>query len=300
MKIYLETRFGGGSGGEERLLENILKTKPEHVEIDLNVIVNNQLKIGDIPENISLVDYANKNYDYGIRLGLLGDKRDYLKGDFKKTILNPCEYHFLNNGRYNKEIYKYYDIIWKETPQSMDKELNKEIFICPPIFLKYEELKNNKIVDQIKGEKFYVTVANYYDINMKGIDLIYKFAETSKYPIIWFNSDTKTYCEFPKFKKPENLKIARNIRHSTILDTVAKSEAYICFSRSEGFGFAISEAVMLNKPIVTKKVGLVKYFPEDFNLFDDVSEINNINFKNVNYDKYHKLFREDFWEKLLK
>lgn len=298
MRIYLESRFYGGAGGEEKLVFNILKTCPDNIQIDYRPLFFDKKNKFNFNNNIKLVsEPSDIEYDLGIRLGLLGDARDFIKGKFKKKILCPCGYEYSEVGLYNKNIYEYYDYIWKESP-STDNYMLKEVVICPPTLFSYDNPKNNSILEKMEEKKYYTTMANYYDIEIKGIDLIYEFAEISDYPIIWFIADNKNYCSFPEFKKPKNLKIAKNIPYNVIMDTIKNSMSYICFSRSEGFGFALSEAVLLQKPIITKKVGLVNYFPEDFNLFDKVSDINNIIYKNVDYSKYYKMFNYDFWEKI--
>lgn len=287
-RIYLESRFFGGSGGSEKNILSILTNFPKHIFFDVNITRVN-LNNGFKGRSFKFVKKPYGNYDLAIKLG--EGKFNYCVKAVKKIIV-PC-------GDNISEFQKDFDIIWIESKDSDKEEYYLPKFICPPIFNKNitsHNFKENYISDKF-SKGYYVTVANTYDLHIKGIDLIYKITNKLDKPLIWFTSENKIGpINFLKLGKniPKNLYIAMDIPHEIILDTIKKSNAYISFSRSESFGWAIAEAISLNVPIISRNVGVVSYFPEDFLIYNDSMEIpelsKEIKNKTLNYSKYHKLF----------
>lgn len=300
MKILLDTSFFGGTGGLEKLVKQIIFQKKQDMEIDVFVSCgfnNEPTFVFDKVKFVQLDEIIFSKYDLYLKIGTNYNYDFFNK--FRKDsikVLNPAGYV------HNTEILNFFDYLWEESPNSYDSYQHKnKIVVCPPSSLEYKEPRNNPIIGNV-SEKFFVTAANDYDINVKGIDLIYKFAEISPVDLVWFCSDTKASqtALMDKSKKPEKLKIARNMPNNIIYDTINKCSAYICFSRRESFGQSLAEAMLLNKPIFTQKVGVVKYNPNLFNLYDEnnINKINNTTFNLIqDYSEITKHFNR-FWDNL--
>ena len=301
MKILLDTSFFGGTGGLEKLVKQIIFQKKQDMEIDIFVSCgfNNEPTFSyDKVKFIELNEIIFSKYDLYLKIGTNYnyDFFNRVRKDCVKVI-NPAGYI------HNTEILNFFDYLWEESPNSYDNYQHKnKIVVCPPSSLEYNSPKYNPIIGNV-SDKFFVTAANDYDINIKGIDLIYKFAELSTLDLVWFCSDTKASqaALYEKSKKPQKLKIARNMPKNIIYDTISKSSAYICFSRRESFGQSLAEAMLLNKPIFTQNVGVVKYQPNLFNIYDEnnINTICNTTFESIqDYSEITKDFN-CFWDNLL-
>jgi hypothetical protein len=298
MKILIDSTFFGGSGGIEKLTKDLISSKKDEIFIDLFVSsgINNEKSFKAPNFRFVNLEDIGSDYDYFLKVGMHfnNNLQDRVK---KECIKLVCPAGYVNK---NFPIHAF-NYLWEESPDSYPLQENIKLFTaCVPMSIKYDKPSTNHIVESLNKE-FYVTIANDYDPHIKGIDLIYKFAEISGKELVWFCSDNKNQVIHLKeqSKTPGNLKIARNISRNLILDTLEKSCGYISFSRSEGSGFSIAEAIMLKKPIFTQKVGLIKYFPNDFVIYNNIEEIKNINlnYKYKNYENYEILF-SNFWEKL--
>ena len=300
MNVLLDTSFFGGTGGIEKLVKELIFQKKDFIKIDVFISsgINNEPNF--YFENVEFVELTNINFQkYDLYLKIGTNYNYNFLNLFKKDcvkVLTPAGYI------HNTEILKFFDFIWEESPDShpLLNTLNKEkrIVICPPTSLSFERPTINSIVDNITKD-FFVTIANDYDVNIKGIDLIYKFASISDIDLVWFCSDTKSSNTnlLHTNKKPKNLKIARNIPKNLMYDTLEKSSAYISFSRSEGFGNAIAEAMMLKKPIFSQKVGVVKYNTDLFNIYEQ-NKLQDISLKNIKEIDYSSITRNFnlFWD----
>lgn len=294
MKILIDCSFFGGTGGIEKLVKDIIESKPDNAFID--IFVSGQNTEPDYSyKNVKFVDKqdVDKNYDYFIKIGMNFDKG-------LTDIINKNCIKLVNPAGFTNGIIKNFDYIWEESPNSYHNNKIKTITICPPTKIDYKNVEKNYILEQLPKE-YFVTTANDYDPKIKGIDLIYEFAEKSKLPLLWFCSQNKNNISHLKLNPPKNLFIARNIRKEIILDCIKKSKAYISFSRSEGYGHSIAEAILLDKPIFTQNVGLVKYKPENFHVYNEncLEDIFKIEINNApNYSFYKEKFNF-FWKDLL-
>ncbi len=297
MNLLLETDFFGGSGGMEKLVKDIISVKPKNLKIDIfissNINSDPSYRMDDV-RFVDLNEIEYKKYDIFLKIGMNYSYELFkFLNDKCKKIINPAGY------LHNEKILPHFNYLWQESPDSYKNKFIKEITLCPPVIVNYKELNKNQIVENV-SKKFYVTAANDYDPNIKGLDLIYEFAYKSPYDLVWFCSDNKlpTNNLLSSKDTPKNLKIARNMPKNIIFDTIKKSYAYICFSRRESFGYSIAESIILQKPIFTQKVGLVKYEPDLFYIYDEENIMNILNInpdKNMNYTNYLNKFN-NFWE----
>lgn len=299
MNILLECSFFGGSGGLEKLTKDLLLQKPKDYFIDVLVSsgINSDKEFKE--ENVNFIETVEeyKKYNLFIKIGM--NFNNIIIDNLNKNcikVLNPAGYIF------NEDIINKFDFLWQESPNSYNIKNIKIITVAPPVIVPHKEIKNNFIVNSLKDD-FFVVVSNDYDVKVKGIDLLYKFAEISKNDIVWFCSDNKNGIINLKSadETPPRLKIARNINKDIIIDTIKKSKAYICFSRRESFSYSIAEAMLLKKPIITQNVGVVKYNPEHFLLYEEnnLEKINSFVLPSfIDYSSIISKF-ENFWEKFI-
>lgn len=297
INILIECDFLGGSGGIEKLVSDMIETLPNNFFVDIFVTIKNEnFKINN--KNVKIINNLSniEKYNFFIKIGMNSEALCLNK--MPKNCVKIL--NFAGYLKDNENILNQYDYIWEESPNSFKyRNKYKTITICPPTKTNYKPIIDNEILKSISGP-YYVTIANDYDINVKGIDLIYKFAENSEIPLLWFCSDNKNNVINLRSlaDTPKNLKIARNIPKNYILDCVSKSKAYICFSRSEGYGHAIAEAVLLNKSVISQNVGIIKYKPDAFNIFNNIEHIKNIKLKPTDYTYFYNMF-DNFWNKIV-
>ena len=69
-----------------------------------------------------------------------------------------------------------------------------------------------------------------------------------------------------------------------------KATAYVAFSREEGFGWSIADALLFQKPILARRVGVLTFYGEEpgFYIYNDVDELRRLvrrgQYEMTNYD----------------
>ena len=58
-----------------------------------------------------------------------------------------------------------------------------------------------------------------------------------------------------------------------VLLLMRECRAYISFSRSEGFGWSVFEAMMFRKPVFSRSTGIAAEFPEQIFLYNTYNEL---------------------------
>ncbi|MBX9854191.1 MAG: hypothetical protein K2Y26_01630 [Gemmatimonadaceae bacterium] len=107
-------------------------------------------------------------------------------------------------------------------------------------------------------EKFFLTVFNPYAA-VKGADIMIRLADSLSLPLVWCYSDL-TLALPTQMAAHERIVHVPNPNQATLNHLYKRCSAYVSFSRSEGFGWAIADAIANMKPVYTRAVGVATLF----------------------------------------
>ena len=281
LKIIISVRQVGGVGGVERHLMETTKALHD-CQIDIfgiNTVLDNyyphfeHVKIFDLHEAIKQRKLTPKEYDIYIQYGV--QKTYYLSGKYfssKIKLIVPC-------GNSIIDVEDKFDYVINETEDGIRylRDHGKHIALIPPVTKIAEKTK------KVEGlpENFFLTIFNPYNLKRcynnglkpyKGYDVLYEIAPRVNYPIVWGYNNASVFKKNVKIIK--NIIYKENLSQEEIAYLYEKCQAYICFSREEGFGFALADAFLYQKPIFTRNVGIATLFNKDtVNQYDSEDEL---------------------------
>lgn len=114
---------------------------------------------------------------------------------------------------------------------------------------------------------FYLTVFNNYDGEIKGFDLMIEAAKRSRYSIVWCTSNSN----HPE-GLPHNIKPVAASRE--LISALMKAcRAYVCFSKTEGFGWSVLEAFIHGRPVITRNIGVARAYIDQVLNYENLDEL---------------------------
>lgn len=147
------------------------------------------------------------------------------------------------------------------------KNNSKNLVIPPPVF--FVSAKSEKVLDI--QDKYFLTVFNPYQLDRqyadgwkpyKGYDVLYEIVEQLACPLVWVNSSITNSLE-KNIQHKANLIIKKNISQAQLTYLYENCTGYISFSREEGFGWAMADALVQQKPIISRPVGVMTYYSQE-------------------------------------
>ena len=309
MKLLISTPIAGGIGGMERSVYSICHAL-EGSEIDIyakRIINNGFWPEGKLVKVYDLTAYLKKksfqNIDYDIYIQYRTDSHYLIDMFFKAKVklIIPA-------GNDVSSVEDKFDYVINEAADGNRyvKNPSKTILIPPPVFKLIDKLKKPENIP----DKYYFTLFNpyildrYYDDGLrpcKGYDILYEIVPKIKYPIVWgYNIST---ISDTLVRKQINLILKKNLSQEEIAYLYTNAQGYVCFSREEGFGWAIADSFIYNVPIFSRYIGVATLFNKNLiNVYRNQGELlnmlNSIEYKKPNYD-FAALRPENFRKRLL-
>lgn len=281
-KIAISTAMIGGIGGAERNIFSVIKA---FYDCEIDVYTNNVVDSELIPKVKNLNIFINriqdwkarkKKYDLYLHYNFLDSVYLGDKINCKLKILNPC-----GNEVFDKE--KLFDFIISQSPEGtkLFKNKKKNILLSQPVSVVSDK---KDFIDGLP-KKYFLTVFNPYGkkINpIKGQDILYKISEKFPFKIVWcYSLKTKKWKGLKKVHK--NIIYLESVSQSQLRYLYENALAYISFSRKEGFGWSIADALLCQKPIISRKVGVLSYYrkpPEGIFIYENEKDLVGIVKKN--------------------
>jgi hypothetical protein len=124
--------------------------------------------------------------------------------------------------------------------------------------------------------EFHLTVFNPYS-DVKGLDVLEEVLDSTAIPIVWCYSERTLKLTRSLPDHPMLIKVADPTQAN--LEFLYEScVAYVSFSRSEGFGWAIADAFRTGKPVISRSVGVVTFFLDSpgLTIYDSVSALKDV------------------------
>ncbi|MFZ2192650.1 MAG: hypothetical protein WAV31_00195 [Candidatus Moraniibacteriota bacterium] len=295
-KIAISTPVIGGIGGAERNIFSVIKACHD---CKIDIYTNNVIDSEYIPKVKNLTIFINKiqnwktkkrkRYDLYLHYNFLDST--YLGDKINCTlkILNPC----------GKEVFDkedLFDFIISQSPDGMKlfKNKKKNILLSQPICIVSDKIERPEGLP----EKYFLTVFNPYggeNNPVKGQDILYEISQKLPFKIVWcYSLKTKKWKGLKKTSK--NIIYLESIPQSQLAYLYKNTLAYISFSRKEGFGWSIADALLYQKSIISKKVGVLSYYkkpPEGVFFYKNKEELISLT-KKTDFSKIKPLYDLDF------
>ncbi len=137
-------------------------------------------------------------------------------------------------------------------------ELAAAAVLLPPPY--FDLAARSASVPGIPAE-FFLTVFNPYG-DVKGLPDLRRALESTPLPIVWCRSNSTAAAEVPPELLHHPLLVhAVDLTVEQLRHLYERCTAYLCFSRTEGFGWAIADALRYSRAVVSRRLGVLT-FPE--------------------------------------
>lgn len=270
MKIAISVGIVGGIGGAERNVYTFAKAMQAH---EIDIFAMQFLPRGFVPQGDNItIRWFEKKSD-GLHITIEKDKEYdlyfyyracgpiYLGNHLKvgKKVIIP-------NGNDVRDIEQYFDYVYCEAEDGIRyfSDMSKKLIIMPCVIIPVSYM------EPVEGipSAFLLTVFNPYDLDRqyqdglkpcKGYDLIYELADSFALPLVWCHSDLSLPIKH-NIKEHSNIIHLNNLKQEKMYYLYQKATAYVSFSREESFGCAIADAIMFDKPIISRRIGVLSSF----------------------------------------
>jgi len=311
-QIALSTQRYSLGGGVARTIHTTISAINNWAHLD--IFAASSLAVPDtLNTTVHITDPSSKNYEaycsgkeYDLYIYLASRKPVYLG-----NILNSTQQLVCPNGNYIYDIEDRFDYVWCQSPDNYKyfDTKSKGILLPPAITLPVTH------VCPIEGlpDNFYLTVFNpYKDIRnypdgekvSKGYDVIEEIADSLPHPLIWCSTlGEKNISSY--LKNHPKIILVYGISQEKLYYLYLKCNTYVSFSREESFGWALADAIVYDKPIVSRNIGIRTYFSlqqEGMYLYSSTEELRQLikqaEFSSVTYDC--DIFYPEVFSKTLK
>lgn len=185
--------------------------------------------------------------------------------------------HALNpSGSATDGVAERYDVVIMQAPSNEDLVPSSvPRVVLPPPWYPLAQVEDD--LPEALPRRFFFTAMNPYGA-VKGTDLLRMVAPHAAHPIVWCYSE-RSIAARELGDIPDNVVPLVDPSQGLLRALHRRCEAYVSFSRSEGFGWALADAMMYGAPVVSRWTGLLT-IPEVNDrgvvYFDAVDELREI------------------------
>ncbi len=271
MNILISSRVLGGIGGQERNLYEIINALSGHT---IHLYAQNIIPSEFIPEELSeRVQILETPDDERPFRSLAGKHYDLYIHFFWGTFLAdryPCAHKaIIPSGNAVADMADLFDYILHQSPAGKERlnQGRKHVVLPPPLSPISSQAQ---AIDNLPHQ-YVLTVFNPYPREtetpegprpLKGQDILYKVASASPLPIVWCHSDRSIDCARNVAPHP-NIVPVHSPTRSELRYLYTHASAYVSYSRNEGFGWSIADALLFHKPVIARNIGVLTYFPSE-------------------------------------
>ncbi len=278
MRILISAGWLGGAGGAERALYSILRALGGH---DVDVVVRQRLggPLAEIGDGVRLYPPTNPRwFASSLKYGVKGQLVQRLVNPVRRAVLPRYDvllaFHsgpdltravrasvklLVPSGNHiSVERASGYDHVALQAPDNQQLAASgvPTTLLPPPVF----DLAVNSLAPAVDlpGE-FCLTVFNPYD-PIKGTDDLLTAVESTPRPIVWCHSQQTVGFDVPAVLRDHPRIIhVEDASPAEMRYLYERCLAYVCFSRSEGFGWSIADALRYSPVIVSRRIGVLSF-----------------------------------------
>jgi glycosyltransferase involved in cell wall biosynthesis len=315
MRIAINVARIGGIGGVSRNVYTFVRAMMDH-EIDIYTM--QFIPRGFVPqgENITIRWFEKKND--GLHIAIEKDKEYDLYFYYASRIpiylgdqLNTRKKVVIPSGNDVRAIEGCFDYVYCQAEDGIRyfDDIRKKLAITPCVIIPVDQ------TEPVEGipSAFFLTVFNPYELNRqyqdglkpcKGYDLVYELADSFALPLVWCHT-SETLPIKHNIREHPNIIHLDNLKQEKMYYLYQKTTAYVSFSREESFGWSIADAIMFDKPIISRRIGVLSSLDSNqkgLYFYRNTQELRDLfkydAFESGSYDK-ECFSAERFEEKLL-
>lgn len=278
MRILVSAGWLGGAGGAERALHSVVRALAED---RVDVVARQRLggHLAEVGNHVRVFSPLSWRWRYSAMAG-------GVKGWLAQRVINPIRRQFLprydayiqffSGANLNStirarirvlipsglnvpaEVASHYDYIAMQAPDNtaLVPEGAQALLLPPPV---YDVSERAEPPTTTLPAQFYLTVFNPYGAK-KGVADLERVVDGAPYPIVWCHSEATM-----DHVVPEKLAVHPKIVH--VEDATPEQLrylyehclAYLSFSRIEGFGWGIADALRYSPAVVARRVGVLSF-----------------------------------------
>lgn len=278
MRVLISASWLGGAGGAERALHSILRALTED---RVDVVVRQQLggHLAEVGPNVRVSRVtAPRWYGASLQIGAKGQVMQRLANPIRRALsprydvlvrfyngpdiapaVSASVKLFVPSGNHiSAQRSAGYDYVALQSPdnESLVERGTPTTLLPPPL---YPLAATTQVPPVDLPEAYYLTVFNPYD-PIKGVDDLLLAVSTSPLPIVWCHSQQTV-----TFPIPEVLRVHDQIIHvedpspAELRYLYERCTAYVAFSRSEGFGWSIADALRYSPRVASRCIGVLTF-----------------------------------------
>lgn len=290
MRVAISTAYFGGAGGVERAVYSVAAAL-----VGSEVVIFAATRLGgelmEMPPHVSVAApwqhrplvggkrwparavnrvaravqrWRNRPFDLLLHYGAEVSARPYVRSRRSAVVAAGAELSRLNS---------LFDVLILEAPiQDVPERWERRVHVVPPPVFPIAEL--GELPPDVT-EPFLLTVMNPYG-QVKGADILSEVAPRLDVEVVWCLSDHTVNIDFATLEVPANVRLIVNPSQATLRALYEACHAYVSFSRSEGFGWAIADALQYGAPVIARPVGVLTVPDVDMNgvhFYDDPDDI---------------------------
>ncbi|MBN1850767.1 MAG: glycosyltransferase [Deltaproteobacteria bacterium] len=302
MNIAVSIAITGGIGGIER---NIFTFTKALTSYSIDIYTMQFIPRGFVPrgKNVTIKWFEKKESDLYIAL----DDQKYYDLYFYYAACQPIyigdhlnvgKKIIVPNGNDIRAIENRFDHVICQADDGIRYFSNnhKKISITPCVII---PVNRTEYIPNIP-DQYFLTVFNPYDRESlyedglkptKGYDLIYELADHMTLPLIWCHSGESLPVSH-NIKNHPNIIHFSNLAQEKLYYLYENATAYVSFSREESFGWSLADAIMFDKPIISRNIGIISSLNKDqpgLYIYHDKDQLLDLlhckTFHKGNYDK---------------
>jgi len=292
MRVLISTPFYGGVGGLERHVYSVVRAvAADGVHIDIvarRVISDGFYAVADnirllppsrmMPVGVFQRSLFRQGWEALRPLFRYRQRSDYdlyihyFHGYDLSTLLQSKVRVMIPAGNALNESIPGFDAVMLEAPDNerLVPPGIASVLVPPPVF------RESEYSHPVLGlpPRFLLTVFNPYG-EVKGGDVMMRVADHSADPIVWCSSKVTREFDVSVYRHPNIIPI-ETPSQAELRWLYENCRSYVSFSRSEGFGWAIADALQYGSPIVARHVGVLTVPDVDLSsveMYESVEEL---------------------------
>ncbi|WP_162213212.1 glycosyltransferase [Nostocoides australiense] len=277
LRVLVSSGWLGGAGGAERALHSVLAALADD---DVDVVVRRRLDgpLAVVPDRVRVHDYADwrwwaAGYDIGakgwliqrvlnpVRSRLLGRRYDVLLRSLSGPALESAARSRVSlivpsGERLTPDVAGRYSFVAMQAPDNIHLAAGARTVLLPPPLLPLPTARRPR---QALPSAYLLTVFNPYGA-VKGLDDLLTVVDAAPLPIVWCHSQRTLDFDLPgSLVGHANLLHVDDPEPGELRHLYENCAAYVSFSRSEGFGWSIADALRYAPAVVARNIGVLTY-----------------------------------------
>lgn len=277
LRVLISASWLGGAGGAERALHSVLMALQEdHVDVVVRTRLDGPLSV--VPAGVRVYSYSDRRWwAAGHRTGTKGWAIQRLLNPIRRLVLprydvllrsfNGPGLETLTHARLRlvvpsgnvldaRTARDYHYVAMQAPDNVLFVPDGQPVTLLPPPLMPLPPATAPPID---LPDEFVLTVFNPYDA-VKGMAEMAQVADTAPMPIVWCHSRRTVNFDIPvTLAQHANIIHVDDPSQGELRFLYERCSAYLSFSKAEGFGWSIADALRYSPGVISRKIGVLTF-----------------------------------------